>query len=71
MTGATQQAKKSKKQRKVGRNATYCNFYRLTNRREKNKVKKINRHLKKHSGDKVAKDAVVRLKNVIAGIKGE
>jgi hypothetical protein len=61
-------AKKSKKQRKFGRNANFCLVYKNTNRREKNKVKKLVRHLAKFGNDNCAKVALGNTK-VILGIK--
>lgn len=40
-----------KKGRKIGRNLTKCAWYRNSKRREKNKIKKIKKHLKRHSQD--------------------
>lgn len=61
-------AKDSKKQRKVGRNAIYCKAYANTNRREKNKIKKLQKHLIRFPDDKAAKDAIANCK-VAIGIK--
>lgn len=61
-------AKDSKKQRKVGRNALYCKAYANTNRREKNKLKKLAKHLAKFGNDNCAKVAVGNCK-VAIGIK--
>ena len=61
-------AKKSKKNRKVGRNSNYCLVYKNTNRREKNKVKKLMKHLAKFTNDNCAKVALGNTK-VVLGIK--
>lgn len=50
----TQRAKKTKKHRKYERNKDFCDMYKRTNQREKNKVKKLARHLHSHPGDSVA-----------------
>ncbi len=42
-----EKAKGSKKGRKIGRNKVKCERYRLENRREKNKIKKAAKRLKK------------------------
>jgi hypothetical protein len=55
-------AKDSKKQRKVGRNADFCKYYALTHRREKNKIKKLVKHLAKFDGDACAKAALANAK---------
>ena len=44
--------KKGKKNRKHGRNKVYCHRYEVEDRRDKNKVKRRIRHLKKHPNDK-------------------
>ena len=61
-------AKSSKKQRKYGRNAAYCLHYKNTNRREKNKLKKLAKHLARFGNDNCAKVAVGNTKIAI-GIK--
>lgn len=58
-------AKKSKKLRKVGRNATYCLIYKNTNRREKNKVKKLVKHLARFGNDNCAKVALGNTKVIL------
>jgi hypothetical protein len=60
-------AKKSKKLRKVGRNAAYCLQYKNLNRREKNKVIRLRNHLDRFPRDGVAKTAVDRCKAIISG----
>ena len=54
MPAAPQKAKKGKKQRKQGRNKTYCQFYALTNRREKNKITRLKKHLVRFPADQCA-----------------
>ena len=61
-------AKDSKKHRKVGRNADSCKAYKNSNRREKNKLKKLAKHLARFANDACAKDAVGNTKAII-GIK--
>lgn len=57
-TAAPQKAKKSKKQRKVGRNAEYCRFYAATHRREKNKAVRLKKHLARFPADRCALKAL-------------
>lgn len=51
-------AKQSKKQRKWGRNALSCASYQNASRRERNKLRRLGKHLKRFPGDKTAQDAV-------------
>jgi len=67
MADAKQKAKKAKKQRKYGRNAAYCQYYTATNRREKNKSKKLKKHLTRFPNDKVALKALELCAVVIRG----
>jgi len=46
--------KKGKKNRKWGRNASYCKFYRDAGLQERNRARRIRRHLKRYPGDKQA-----------------
>jgi len=62
-----QKAKKTKKQRKFGRNAKYCLFYKLSHRREHNKVRRLKRHLANFPNDKCAQAAVESCMLVIRG----
>jgi hypothetical protein len=48
--------KGGKKNRKFGRDKIKCERYRRERRREKNKVKKVCKHLKKHPNDFKSKD---------------
>jgi hypothetical protein len=47
-------AKKTKKGRKTGRNKLSCLRYKLEHRREKNKLRRLLRHIKKHIADNCA-----------------
>ena len=60
-----EQAKKSKKNRKTGRNAVYCKFYAQTHRRERNKIVKLKKHLKAFPDDKCAQDTLKRLQLMV------
>ena len=52
--------KKGKKTRKYDRNRKWCQSYRNRNQREKNKVKKLRRHLARYPDDKVAAKVLER-----------
>ena len=52
--------KTGKKQRKYDRNRKWCQSYRNRNQREKNKVKKVRRHLARFPNDKVAAKVIER-----------
>ena len=60
-------AKMTKKQRKWGRNATFCLYYKNSNRREKNKVKKLKKHLLRFPSDLCALKAVDVANKIIRG----
>jgi hypothetical protein len=60
-------AKKTKKQRKWGRNAAYCLAYKNSNRREHNKVKRLKKHLVRFPDDLVATVAIENCMKVIRG----
>jgi hypothetical protein len=60
-------AKKTKKQRKFGRNAKYCLYYKVTHVREKNKMKRLKKHLIKFPNDKCALEAINRCKMIVTG----
>jgi len=47
--------KGGKKNRKHGRNKVWCAQYRMRGTRERNKIRKLKRHLKKYPNDSVAK----------------
>ena len=66
-TATPQKAKKSKKQRKVGRNAAACLRYKNSHRREHNKARRLARHLKRFPGDTVAVAAIDACKAIIGG----
>lgn len=55
-------AKQSKKQRKVGRSANSCLAYKNSNRRERNKLIRLKKHLKRLGADGCAQAAVDRCK---------
>jgi hypothetical protein len=50
--------KKGKKNRKLGANQKYCDFYRAAGLQEKNRERRILRHLKKYPADKQALEAL-------------
>ena len=43
-----------KKNRKIGRNKTWCERYRLAHKREKSKARKLYQHLLRFPGDMMA-----------------
>lgn len=51
-------AAKSKKGRKINRNRVWCAVYKASGRRERNKVKRVRKHLVRHPNDLVAKRCV-------------
>lgn len=53
MPDTPQKAKGGKKNRKVGRSKTYCQWYRNHNIREKNKVRKLRKHVKRQPNERV------------------
>ena len=67
-TGTPHRAKKTKKNRKHGRNSVFCLYYKNSNRREKNKVKKLTKHLARFVNDNCAKVALGNTK-VVLGLK--
>jgi len=64
---AKKKAKKTKKRRKFGRNANFCQAYRLSRRREHNKVKRLKKHLIRFPNDTVAVKAIEFCKAAIRG----
>ena len=66
-TTAPQKAKRSKKQRKVGRNAVACLRYKNTHRREHNKARRLARHLARFPSDAIATAALTACKAVVRG----
>lgn len=59
--------KEGKKNRKIGRNAISCKVYRLSHRREHNKIKRLRKHLSRFPNDKVAEKAVDLCRIAIRG----
>lgn len=55
------------KSRKAGRNTNWCKAYRLSRRREHNKVRRLRPHVSRHPADLVAKAAVDACMKVIRG----
>lgn len=55
---AGQKAKGGTKNRKYGGNKAFCERYRKEGRREKNKARRLRRHLKKFPKDKQAEKAL-------------
>lgn len=55
------QRAKGKKNRKHGRNANACVHYAASHQRERNKLRRIQKHLRRHPGDACAHKAVARL----------
>lgn len=60
-------AANSKNQRKYGRNAAFCKAYKISNRREKNKIKKLSRHLDIFPQDQIALSALERNRKIVRG----
>ena len=60
-----QRKKGSRGVRKYGRARTKCEQYRREHKREKNKIKKILRHLRKHPNDNRSRSHIKRLENFI------
>jgi len=58
----------SKKSKKVGKCLTYCKFYKATKQREKNKVRKMAKHLKRFPDDLAAVERMKIIK-IEAGIR--
>lgn len=61
----THRAKKTKKNRKHGRNNFSCLVYKNTHRRERNKIVRLRKHLSRFAGDRCATAAVDRCKAVL------
>ena len=67
-----QQSSKGKKGcRKAGRNKVFCQNYRSTNRREKNKLRYLAKHMVHHPMDLVAGKAADKCRYLIKGYTGE
>lgn len=62
-----QKQKKSGGNKKIGRNKIKCALYKSLKKREKNKIKKIEKHLKIHKDDLKSLEALLKLKEFIAG----
>jgi len=58
---ASGKPKGGKKNRKHGRNKTGCERYRREGRREKNKARRLRRHLRHNPQDRTARFALKRL----------
>ncbi len=58
-------AKKSKNNRKHGRAAASCKAYENSNRRERNKIVRLRKHLARFGGDRCAAAAVDSCKAVL------
>lgn len=54
-------SKKGKKNRKHGRNKDYCKAYFVSGRREKNKAKKLAKHIARHPNDPCANRALEKV----------
>ena len=65
MADVQKKAKGGKKNRKYGRNARYCELYRVRHQRERNKVKRLLRHLKRFPKDRCAGDSLARCYDVL------
>jgi hypothetical protein len=50
--------KGGKKHRKIGRTQKYCDYYRQAGLQEKNRIRRIKRHLRKHPEDAAALEAL-------------
>lgn len=57
-TGTPHRAKKTKKNRKHGRNKNSCLFYKNSKRREHNKVIRLKKHLARFPNDACASTAM-------------
>jgi hypothetical protein len=58
-------ASKAGKSSKAGRNSLECKAYASSHRREKNKLKKLMKHLKLYPDDKTAEMTVAKLKVMV------
>lgn len=63
----TQSSKGKKGCRKAGRNKVFCANYRSTNKREKNMLRRLAKHIVLHPKDMVAGSAAERCKRLIRG----
>lgn len=55
----------SKKHRKHGRFKLKCDNYRRSHRREKNKLRRLNNHLRKHGSDRQAVHCAANLAKLV------
>ena len=55
------QRKGGKKCRKYGRSKAKCEKYRAAGTRERNKLRKLKKHCKRHPGDLTAAEKVVKM----------
>ena len=55
------------KSKKAGRNAIRCKSYKDRNQRERNKIVKLNRHLKREPNDKAVLPVIDACKKAIKG----
>ena len=53
--------------RKIGRHAKWCASYRARKQREKNKLRRVRRHVRGHPGDKAATDKARYLSTFLGG----
>lgn len=67
MATLIQKAKKTKKQRKFGRNSATCAAYAASHRRERNKLLRLKKHLVRFPGDAVATVAADRCRIAVGG----
>ena len=67
MADAPKKAKKTKKHRKHDRNKDFCKAYRNENKREKNKIVKIKRHMKRFPNDTAVMAHIERCRGIISG----
>lgn len=56
-----------KKSKKAGRNALRCKSYKDRNQRERNKILRLNRHLKKQPEDAAVATMIENLKKIVKG----
>lgn len=65
MAEVRKKAKRSKKQRKFGRNAEFCARYRLEMRAEKSQLKNLRKHVLRFPDDHCALGAIGRLEALL------
>lgn len=70
MAGLPHRAKKTKKNRKHGRNKNSCLFYRNSNREAHNRVRRLKKHLIRFPDDECAKVALATAKIACKGASG-